>query len=202
MWDAGYDGYRIAQVYGDKFIPWEIARVQNYEVVHVHFFFDMVMKLLNTDARKLILQYHGSDIVLSNSSPLDHIDAQIVADNVLVARDDLLEYVPSSTVLPIPVDTELFNDTNYAPDLDLLSWDNLHVAPVRHAKLPGKLKRYKKFHDLRQKGGYLVKANTTTGLQALACGLEVINFAGDSLKGLPDKHLAYNVVRQLEMIYQ
>lgn len=78
---------------------------------------------------------------------------------------------------------------------------------VPYEKLPRFLNGYKAFIDIRfvapTDGGdaKLVAAMSKTGLEALACGLEVYDFHGRMTKDLPERHKPGNVVKKLLAYY-
>jgi hypothetical protein len=55
-----------------------------------------------------------------------------------------------------------------------------------------------KYHKQRR----LLTDISKTGLEALACGLKVLNYKGEWMQGLPDKQKRENVVKQLIGLYE
>lgn len=47
----------------------------------------------------------------------------------------------------------------------------------------------------------ILKNLSKTALEALACGLDVLDYKLDRRHGLPDEHIPMNVVSRLETIY-
>jgi hypothetical protein len=156
-----------------------------------------------------------------------HSQAQKRSDAVLVSTKDLLTLVPTAVHSPTPVDTEHFTPDNlskYNEDnlmitnevtdaqkaLDYCSKNRIQIPidvydrtknPILYTDMPKFLKRYGTYMDVRFINGNLVDALSATGLQALACGLKVLDYRLKYLTSLPKEHYAPMVVSFLRKIY-
>lgn len=106
------------------------------DIIHVHGYIDILFKLRKKfhKSKKIVLQYHGTDIRGLNKQELPHRSklsdtairlkrlyrqkighgrAQKSADAICVSTPDLLSLVRNAIHIPIPIDTEHFRpDTN------------------------------------------------------------------------------------------
>ncbi len=158
-----------------------------------------------------------------------HIKAQRSADSVIVATPDLIHLVKGSVLVHNPIDTDHFNrklnvtrsineravlinsevtDVEQAIDycrrkgLDL----NIHIYdrtknPVRYEDFPNFLQNYDLYVDLRFVNNKLLQNYSLSALQALACGLRVLNYNLVYIDKLPVEHNPMNVASKLSAIY-
>jgi hypothetical protein len=151
------------------------------------------------------------------------------ADRVLVSTPDLLSHVnKGSVLLHNPVDTEHFNEkqnhksnehafTFATESKSVKNWiisickknriDNLDVIdrtknPMKYFAMPDFLREFGIYIDILYINDKLIKSNSKTGLESLACGLRVIDHSGEPKYGLPVEHQPLNVMQKLERIYQ
>lgn len=151
------------------------------------------------------------------------------ADKVLVSTPDLLSHVNNGSVLlHNPVDTEHFNEkqnhtsnehafTFATESKSVKNWiirickkngiDNLDVVdrtknPIKYFAMPDFLREFGIYIDVLYINNKLIKSNSKTGLESLACGLRVIDHGLEPKYGLPVEHQPINVVQKLESIYQ
>ena len=166
--------------------------------------------------------------VLRKSKHQMHIKAQRLADEVLVSTPDLLRLVEKGIYLPIPVDTDHFKpylfSKNYLKEALTIDTEvtDIHWAlnyckehginsdievydrvknPVMYADMPDFLRRYKVYVDIRYVNEKILDNLSTTALEALACGLKVLDFQLRYRQGLPEEHDTINVVSRLSSIY-
>ena len=157
-----------------------------------------------------------------------HIKAQRLADRVIVATPDLIHLAKGSVLLPNPVDTDHFNqksnllliseravlmktevtDVDLAMDYYRRKGDgpNLQIYdrtknPISYKDFPNFLKNYDVYVDLRFVNNKLLQNLSTTALQALTCGLRVLNYNLEYLDKLPVEHDPINVTNRLSSIY-
>jgi hypothetical protein len=159
-----------------------------------------------------------------------HIKAQRLADKVIVSTPDLIRLVKGSILLPNPIDTDHFNKklikkrssdvyegvlvnsevTNVELALNYCRHKkiNLNVNiydrtknPIYYKDVPNFLKKYDVYVDLRFVDRKLLKNLSKTALEALACGLRVLNYNLEFVDNLPSEHCPTNVVTILSSIY-
>lgn len=263
-----YDKYGIGRFYNEyvinvtleDFVQRSLEEAQSADIVHIHSRSDMVFKLRKKfkNSKKIILQYHGTDIrglkkqKLPHRSKLSdlavrgifayrrardailikrriHSKAQRLTDAVIVSTPDLLPLVSSAIYLPNPIDTDHFTpdkisskperaraltmDTE-AIDIRLtLNYCKKHNVnqdievynrikdPIMYADMPAFLKKYGLYVDIRYVDGKILENYSKTALEALACGLDVLDYKLNRRHGLPDEYAPMNVASRLETIY-
>jgi hypothetical protein len=160
-----------------------------------------------------------------------HIKAQRLADRVIVSTPDLIQLVKGSVFLPNPIDTDHFNNKRLAKErsVDISKGvivnsevTNIELAmnyfehkkidlsidiydrtknPIYYKDVPNFLKKYDVYVDLRFVNRKLLKNLSKTALEALACGLRVLNYKLEYMNNLPSEHCPTNVVTILSSIY-
>jgi hypothetical protein len=73
--------------------------------------------------------------------------------------------------------------------------------PIYYKDVPNFLKKYDVYVDLRFVDRKLLKNLSKTALEALACGLKVLNYKLEYMNNLPSEHCPTNVVTILSSIY-
>jgi hypothetical protein len=158
-----------------------------------------------------------------------HSQAQRLTDAVIVSTPDLLPLVSNAIYLPNPIDTDHFSadkiflkaeraraltiDTE-AIDIGLaLAYCKQHHVnqeidvynrikdPIMYKDMPAFLKKYGLYVDIRYVDGKILENLSKTALEALACGLDVLDYKLNRRHGLPDEYAPKNVVSRLETIY-
>ena len=158
-----------------------------------------------------------------------HIKAQRLANRVIVSTPDLIQLVKGSIFLPNPIDTDHFNQKlnrersvnkygllvnsevtntelaiNYCKNrgirLDIDIYDRTK-NPINYKDIPNFLKKYDIYIDLRFVNQKLLKNISKTALEALACGLRVLNYNLEYIDRLPSEHCPMNVTIELSSIY-
>jgi glycosyltransferase involved in cell wall biosynthesis len=263
-----YDKYGIGKFYNqyvidatlDDFDQKSVDKAHSADILHIHSRSDMVFKMREKfgNSKKIILQYHGTDIrgikkqKLPHRSKLSdlavrgiftyrrvrdailikkriHSKAQLLADAVIVSTPDLLPLVGKARYLPNPIDTDHFTpgkipsrperakaltmDTE-ATDIQLtLSYckkNNLKLDidvynrirdPIMYGDMPAFLKKYGVYVDVRFVDGKILENLSKTALEALACGLDVLDYKLNRRHGLPVEYDPTNVTSRLETIY-
>jgi glycosyltransferase involved in cell wall biosynthesis len=182
-------------------------------------------------AVKSIYEYRRiKDILLSSSKKKKNLRAQRLADAVIVSTPDLLQFCTKhdAVYLPNPVDIEHFKpdiikkntlkeaitmdtevtDINWAisyckkKDIDLeIEVCQRMQRPIMYAEMPSFLNQYKIYIDIRYVNKRLLENLSKTALEALACGLRVLDYKLNYLSGLPSEHNPANVVSNLFKIY-
>ena len=157
-----------------------------------------------------------------------HIKAQRSADRVIVATPDLIHLIKGSVLICNPVDTDHFSQKSNLPakskravlinsevtdielaidycrrkglDLNTQIYDRTK-NPISYKDLPNFLKNYDIYVDLRFVNNKLLRNLSATALQALACGLRVLNYNLEYIDKLPVEHYPMNVTTRLASIY-
>ncbi|MGC2571302.1 MAG: hypothetical protein WA364_07295 [Candidatus Nitrosopolaris sp.] len=159
---------------------------------------------------------------------LIHVYAQKLADLVLVSTPDLLCLTDNATYLPNPIDTDLFRDdiilseskkkaftieteiTNASQsirycrdnDIDLeIEVYNRSKKPVKYEEMPSLLKNFGIYIDIKHVNSSILRALSKTGLEALACGLKVLDHQLEFHEGLPTANEPKRIVSYLSTIY-
>lgn len=158
-----------------------------------------------------------------------HSKAQRLTDAVIVSTPDLLPLVSSAIYLPNPIDTDHFTpdkvsskpNTGRALTMDTeaidirltLSYCKKHNVesdiyvynrikdPIMYGDMPAFLKKYGLYVDIRYVDGKILENLSKTALEALACGLDVLDYKLNRRHGLPDEYAPMNVASRLETIY-
>jgi len=158
-----------------------------------------------------------------------HSNAQRLADTVIVSTPDLLPLVSKAIYVANPIDTDHFTpdksssrperaqaltmDTE-ATDIQLtLSYCKRHNVkldidvynrirdPIMYGDMPAFLKKYGLYIDVRYVDGKILENLSKTALEALACGLDVLDYKLNHRHGLPEEYNPVNVTSRLETIY-
>lgn len=200
-----------------------IQNIPDFDIVHLHEFDPLALKIRRCYPEKpLIMHYHGSDIRGQWNRKKRFWEN---ADAVLVSTLNLLDGAPEEVIyFPNPIDTDLFHPTqdeavsnsaltfrHGAVDVAEALADKhgleLSVLPrdIPFLEMPSLFRQFRWYIDTKRKDGMLLcrsgGSGSKTGLEALACGLKVINSDGEIREGLPSQHRAENAVRELHSIY-
>lgn len=264
-----YDKYGIGKFYNqyvidatlDDFDQKSVDEANSADILHIHSRSDMVFKFREKygNSKKIILQYHGTDIrgikkqKLPHRSKLSdlavrgiftyrrvrdsilikkriHSKAQRLADAVIVSTPDLLPLVSNAIFLPNPIDTDHFTpdkisspkvETQQALTMNTEAIDiqmtlsyckknnvsldievyNRMRDPIMYGDMPAFLKKYEVYVDVRFVDGKILENLSKTALEALACGLDAIDYKLHRRHGLPEEYNPMNVTSRLETIY-
>jgi glycosyltransferase involved in cell wall biosynthesis len=156
-----------------------------------------------------------------------HSQAQRLADAVIVSTPDLSPLVSNAIYLPNPIDTDHFRpdkssskperaltmDTeatdirltlNYCKEhnveLDIDVYNRIR-DPIMYGDMPALLKKYRLYVDVRYVDRKILENLSKTALEALACGLDVLDYKLNRRHGLPVEYDPMNVTSRLETIY-
>jgi hypothetical protein len=161
---------------------------------------------------------------------LIHSNAHKLADLICISQIDLSRLVPNAVYVPIAVDTSHFSMrkeevhdlrkvavtiktevTDMQLVLDHYGKNNIGkplevydrtIKPIMYKDMPSFLKRYETYVDIRFVNGKILGDLSSTALQSLACGLNVISYDLSYLESLPQEHEASNVVSRVLHIYE
>ena len=157
-------------------------------------------------------------IVVSTQDLLPHITAKEGIRKIYLPNpidSDLFNQNDSRTIedgnnsngKAVTMDTEV---TNIPWILEHLRKHNLNLDvevynriknPLKYSELPSFLRRYKTYVDIKYVNGKIIPALSKTGLEALACGLDVLDFDLRFRHGLPSEHCPLNVISKLSKEY-
>jgi glycosyltransferase involved in cell wall biosynthesis len=158
-----------------------------------------------------------------------HSQAQTLADAVIVSTPDLISLANKAIYLPNPIDTDHFRpdkiraqhknpraltmeteatdarltleqSRKYNADLHIDVYDRIK-SPIMYSDMPAFLKKYELYVDIRYVDGKLLENLSKTGLEALACGLDVLDYRLNRLRDLPQENKADDVASRLLDIY-
>jgi hypothetical protein len=202
-----------------------LLKAKGYTLIHLHSFDRLLPWLRRLYPKKpVVLHYHGSDIRgrWREKAPLWR-----QADGLLVSTPDLLEGAPEDArYLPNPVDTSIFKpshkaerverlalhfNTGYPWSREDLEWARRVAArlqlklqlidrqaqPIPYLELPHILSSAEYLIDRRR-----IRSLSLVALQALACGVKVIDWREEVVEGLPQEHEPLQVARQTCDIYR
>lgn len=199
-----------------------IAQSASRDIIHVHSYMELIPALRKFyPKKKIIFHAHGSEMRLHydyyNKYVIDIIDKCIISTN------DLHVYDTNAVYLPNIVDTDLFHfrQPNGNGRAFTFSIHNMDMDKIKHyctdtiptydelirnkeyRDMPDVFHRYSKYVDVKIMRGDKtpLQAYSTTGLQALSCGLEVINYKLESIRGMPNEHTPEYVIPKLMEIY-
>ena len=199
-----------------------------YDVLHVHGGSSRLVPVLRRrhPGKRIVMHHHGDDLRGMDPARRDENDRH--ADKVLVSTPDLCEY-GGHEWLPNPVDTDLFapagpparngravyfviRDEPREVKMGLLrdagagldcAVRDTNAHPVQYKEMPALLSEYEYYIDIKWLPiGRVMAALSTTGLQALAMGLKVVDHRLETLEGLPDAHRPGSVVARLHGHYE
>jgi glycosyltransferase involved in cell wall biosynthesis len=185
---------------------------------------------LSDQAVRSIYAYRAIKDKLFLSKERRNLRAQEQADAVIVSTPDLLELCSRDDAyyLPNPVDTDHFKvdptsengkkealtidseATNIQHTINYCKRNNVEVEietydrtrrPIAHSEMPNFLKKYRIYVDIRFVDNQMLENLSKTALEALACGLSVLDYKLAVRRGLPSKHDPMNVVKTLSTIY-
>ena len=217
-----YDPYGIVSYYGGRiyrcpasaFKAISLIKSLACDIVHIHSL-DTYVPMLSR-VKLTILHYHGSDI---RGKWSQRSSCWEKARKVLVSTTDLLEGAPTNvTYLPNPVDTDFLTPR---PELRVdgtavhLTANPQDIAWARSKAeemdlcltLLGRKFRYENMASVLAPFEYLidrtsVKSLSKTALEALACGLKVVAWDGNTVHELPQEHKPENVAKRLKDIME
>jgi hypothetical protein len=193
---------------GREFIKTAVRLSKDYDVIHIHNLPNIIpMIRLRHPRKKIIIHYHGFP-----ATDKKHVKFYSrFATNVFLATSDLKSVFPKGVVIPTIVDTDHFNGTpngkgnltfsiryldmnkfkqTVKEDVDIIDREKNHVP---YKDMPEFLKSYSRYYDIKFLYGKLLEAHSKTCYEALACGLDVVDYTGCTLRGLPEQHEPHHV---------
>jgi hypothetical protein len=205
-------GEPLLDMDGKAFLKLVTKEAGNYDLVHVHSLYKVIPELRKKHLDiKIVLHYHGSEVRNKQDDPL-RAEAESKADAILGSTADLKADVDNMIYMPNPVDTDHFT-LGSGPDdkaftirttrgdsqwvLDYLKKNNFDIRvdvidreanPIQYSEVPAFLKKYGTYVDIKYIDGLLLEAMSKTGLESLACGLQVLDYQLKYAKGLPKEN--------------
>lgn len=216
------DTMGITAHYGGKLLPRSslssarlLLMAFRFPAIHLHVHVDLAPRLRALYPRKkLIVHWHGEELRLKGWGGVSGIT--LAADATFVSTEDLLPGAPEGVVyLPNPVDTELFRpipslrrentalylvkrqrneDREWAIRLASRLGLELEVRdrvaqPVEYSRMPELLNRYEYYIDRNY-----IHSLSKTALEALSCGVKVLDWREEVVTSLPEEHKPKKVV--------
>lgn len=189
---------------------------EDFDIIHLHALPELVNHF-RLRGKKVIMHFHGNDVI--------HTSDISGAHAVILSSENLQKYVPNGIVIKNPVDTDHFrpilnskregavtfairyNDVeklkaHYGKPLKIIDRDEKHIP---YSDMPEFLSYYNTYVDIKFDTCFengILKAMSKTGLESLACGLEVVNWELKTLKGLPVECEPLNVAKQVIELYE
>jgi len=234
--NAKHDKMKDTSYYGGKiisnkylFVIKSIITARNYDIIHLHDAWFMVIFLKTLyPKKKIIMHYHGSMVRAELKGKSFRLKNEKFVDHIIVATPDLLEhdYSKQPHYIPNPVDVELFkplsttlrNNTgmivlkknqSYSKTLKALQKRGFDIKletisqneKVEYKLFPTRLVMYEYYVDLPFVNGELIHANSITGLQAMSMGIKTISWDYSVSNSLPNYHHPESVVKEIQRLY-
>lgn len=226
-YDERKTGSQIDEFYPDT-IPCKNVKAvlshtvfRNFDIAHIHSA-EILVPIYKWLDKKVVLHYHGSDI--NEPKRADSTARRFCRDIAdIILYNDRNMVIPTTTkcvYFPDVIDTEHFhnskkghgNVTMVSSNLDkqkiieklppsTVVYD-IDEKRIPYADMPRFLSQYSTYVDFKITNfGKTLFALSNTGLQALACGLEVIH-NGKTLSQLPYNNTPDYIIPQLQQIYE
>jgi hypothetical protein len=207
---------------------WYVLRHHGeYDFLHIH---SVWGSILFTFGKSKIVEFHGDDVRRKPTmySWVRRLPTKLfvnlygLRNKIYVSTPDLVHEVSNGVWLPNIVDTEHFKPMltnrvaksalycsawyesgvhakNYAAEhgLNLTVLDRAGGDWVDHRDFPKYLNQFEYYIDRKE-----IRSLSKTGLEALACGLKVVNWQGTVCEGLPYFHEPKYVAQLSIKIYQ
>lgn len=207
------------------FYGWIAVNRYRFDVIHIH---SQYLVSFVLPFKKKIVEFHGDDIRGSPSKRwlIDRIITSLYLHVFrgrvfLVSTPDMVNDLPHATWLPNPVDTGLFfkngfdgsgravyfhnwyesgvHAARYAAylGLELAVVDRVKLCHLFYKDMPRYLSGFEVMIDRKE-----IHSLSKTALEALACGLKVVDWQGQTLEGLPTCHDPEFVAKKSVEIYE
>lgn len=222
------DDFGFIPFYGGRYFQdqkifkyWVKGILANYDIIHVHFSWQMLDWLFSVTDKPIVMHYHGTEL---GTNPINTRMSDKRCKLVLVSGEQLKQHHPRAEYLPNPIDTEHFkpaleqrcrgfltfkisylktvqveNMQASGAYLDIIDRD---ASSITYAEMPRWLNYYEGYLDVRhhkQRG--LLTDLSKTALEALACGVKV--YCNDKwYTELPEQHKPESVVHKLLNYYE
>lgn len=146
-----------------------------------------------------LIQLVKGSIFLPNPIDTNHFNKKLIKERSNDASDDVYKGIlVNSEVTNINLAINYCKQKNINFNIDI--YDRTK-NPICYKDIPNFLKKYNVYIDLRFVNEKLLKNLSKTALEALACGLRVINYNLEYVDDLPSEHYPINVITMLSSIY-
>ena len=146
-----------------------------------------------------LIQLVKGSIFLPNPIDTNHFNKKLIKERSNDASDDVYKGIlVNSEVTNINLAINYCKQKNINFNIDI--YDRTK-NPICYKDIPNFLKKYNVYIDLRFVNEKLLKNLSKTALEALACGLRVINYNLEYVDDLPLEHYPINVITMLSSIY-
>ena len=146
-----------------------------------------------------LIQLVKGSIFLPNPIDTNHFNKKLIKERSNDASDDVYKGIlVNSEVTNINLAINYCKQKNINFNIDI--YDRTK-NPIYYKDIPNFLKKYNVYIDLRFVNEKLLKNLSKTALEALACGLRVINYNLEYVDDLPSEHYPINVITMLSSIY-
>lgn len=215
---------------GKDFLLYSLIISRHYDIIHVHSLPSYAQKVKVLHPRKKVfLHIHGKDdCEKTNKLRYNPADAVIIATPDL---KDYLKEKNNTFYLPNMVDTDHFKPSplpsagrrggaitfsmryldmqkvkSYLERMGCTSCINFDIidrekTAIPYKDMPAFLSQFEEYIDVKFFQGEVLRASSKTGLEALACGLAVINWEGKKLTELPYHHRPEYVIKECMKCY-
>jgi hypothetical protein len=146
-----------------------------------------------------LIQLVKGSIFLPNPIDTNHFNKKLIKERSNDASDDVYKGIlVNSEVTNINLAINYCKQKNINFNIDI---HDRTKNPICYKDIPNFLKKYNVYIDLRFVNEKLLKNLSKTALEALACGLRVINYNLEYVDDLPSEHYPINVITMLSSIY-
>ena len=150
-----------------------------------------------------LLQYISTGNAIKKTYLPNPVDLDVFTPDVMVSSTSEVSLKKNAVtmdneVTDIPWALEYLKKNNI--DLDITVHDRIK-QPLTYKDLPSFLKQYNTYVDIRYVNKKIITALSKTALEALACGLNVLDYQLKFRNGLPEEHNPSNVISSLSKVY-
>jgi hypothetical protein len=146
-----------------------------------------------------LIQLVKGSIFLPNPIDTNHFNKKLIKERSSDANDDVCKGIlVNSEVTNVNLAINYCKQKNINLNIDI---HDRTKNPICYKDIPNFLKKYNVYIDLRFVNEKLLKNLSKTALEALACGLRVINYNLEYVDNLPSEHYPMNVITMLSSIY-
>jgi hypothetical protein len=154
--------------------------------------------IISTPDLSQYLEKSVTGIYLPNLVDIDHFKP----DNKIIAESNN-SHLNQNKKEALTIDNEILN---IKQALDYLKYNNINLnvevhdrmkCPIMHSDMPNFPKGYKVYVDVRYVNNTIIPALSKTALEALRCGLSVMDYQLRYRECLPEDHLPTNVISRL-----
>jgi hypothetical protein len=146
-----------------------------------------------------LIQLVKGSIFLPNPIDTNHFNKKLIKERSNDASDNVYKGIlVNSEVTNVNLAINYCKQKNINFNIDI---HDRTKNPICYKDIPNFLKKYNVYIDLRFVNEKLLKNLSKTALEALACGLRVINYNLEYVDNLPSEHYPINVITMLSSIY-